>query len=166
MDSRTLKLASYNCRGLPKTRRLLDNTRPNLTALLDGSDIVCLQETWFSEQSLANLNSLVPEFYGTGVSTTNLEDGIVHGHPPGGVAILFRSNLAEHIKPLVLGLDWCAGIEVSFGGKVAILLSIYLPHQCPSNEDEYVEKLAVLRSVVEEFETSCFAHGVLEGRFR
>ena len=76
---------------------------------------------------------------------------------PGGVAILFRSNLAEHIKVLELGLDWCVGIQISFGEKRACILCIYLPHQCPSNEEQYIEKLGILTSVVEELETSCFA---------
>ena len=43
-----LQISSYNCRGLPKTR---DNLllRPDIHDLLDTSDIVCLQETWYSK---------------------------------------------------------------------------------------------------------------------
>ena len=72
-------------RGLPKDGNSL-YLRPDIVALglLEKGDIVCMQETWYSKQDLYILNNLHPNFSGTGVSTTDYQDGLVRGHPPGG----------------------------------------------------------------------------------
>ena len=79
-----LIVASYNVRGLPKYGNRL-YLRPDIVALLEKGDIVCMQETWYSKQDLDILNNLHPNFSGTGVSTTDYHDGLVRGHPPGGL---------------------------------------------------------------------------------
>ena len=88
MDSK-LHLISYNCRGLPKLARDLD-LRQDLVCVMDSNDIICIQETWYSKQDLPKLNNLHSQFHGVGVSSTDLRAGILYGHPPGGVAILWR----------------------------------------------------------------------------
>ena len=47
------------------------------------------------------------------MSTTDYSDGIVHGHPPGGVTIMWDVNLDRCVRPLDLNLDWC----VAMGSK-------------------------------------------------
>ena len=85
-----LIVASYNVRGLPKDGNSL-YLRPDIVALLEKGDIVCMQETWYSKQDLDILNNLHPNFSGTGVSTTDYQDGLVRGHPPGG-GLLFSGG--------------------------------------------------------------------------
>ena len=90
MDN-TLRVVSYNCRGMPRKSNALCS-RPSLQLLLDDTenDIVCVQETWYSKQDLEQLNSLHPAYHGTGVATIDNIDSLYHGHPPGGVSILWR----------------------------------------------------------------------------
>ena len=58
--------------------------------------IFCIQETWFAVQDLHVVNSLHSKFHGFGVSTTDYKDGLVSGHPPGGVAIFWRKHLDQY----------------------------------------------------------------------
>ena len=55
------------------------------------------------------LKSKHEEFHGFGVTTTDYRDGIVVGHPPGGVVILWKDQ--QYVKPLDLNVNWCAAID-------------------------------------------------------
>ena len=74
----------------------------------DKAIILCMQETWFTKQDLANLNALHP-----GVATVDNRDELYHGHPPGGVPILWRICYDSVIAPFrgsKSGVDWITGI--------------------------------------------------------
>ena len=105
MEGRSLKIVSYNCRGLPKTSSKLGE-KPSVNLLLQDieNDIICLQETFYSKQDLSCLNPLHCEFQGIGVSTTDTREKMLSNHPPGGVAILYRVKHAKCICPLFLTL--------------------------------------------------------------
>lgn len=151
-----LAIASYNCRGLPKNNRTLF-LRPDLKDLFDSYDILCFQESWYSTQDLGHLNSLHENFHGVGVSTTNLDERIIHGHPPGGVAIMWHNRLETNVKILDLKLDWCVGIEISIDDRRFIIFSVYMPYQCLLHEEIYLEKLGLLKAILDEFDTTCYA---------
>ena len=142
-------------RGLPKDGNSL-YLRPDIVALLEKGDIVCMQDTWYSKQDLDILNNLHPNFSGTGVSTTYYQDGLVRGHPPGGVAILWRKNLDLVIKPIDLKYNWCTAIEINTGSNTVVVISVYLPYQSPNNEVEYLEKLGYINAVTNDLDTTCF----------
>ena len=142
-------------RGLPKDGSSL-YLRPDIVALLEKGDIVCMQETWYSKQDLDLIHNLHPNFSGTGVSTTDYHDGLVRGHPPGGVAILWRKKLDHVIKPLDLNCNWCTAIEINTGSNTIVVISVYLPDQCPDNEVEYLEKLGYINAVTNDLVTTCF----------
>lgn len=148
-------ISSYNCRGLPKTRNHI-TLRPDICDVFKMSDIVCLQETWYSKQDLAYLNDLDSNFRGIGVSTTDFRNKVVTGHPPGGVAILWRENLDQFIKPIDLNLDWCTAIEISIDNTKLNIVSVYMPYQCHDNEEIYINNLGALSAIVEEFDHSCY----------
>ena len=84
--------------------------RPDIQHLFKDNEIICLQETWFAKQDLKYINNLNKPFQGVGVSTTDYSDGIIHGHPPGGVVIMWDVKLVSFVKPLDLNLDWCVAI--------------------------------------------------------
>ena len=48
---------------------------------------------WFAKQDLKYTNNLNKPFQGVGVSTTDYSDGIIHGHPPGRVIIMWDVKL-------------------------------------------------------------------------
>ena len=59
----SLNVASYNCRGFPKTASKL-GTKPTIGMLLNDVkiDIICLQETFLSKQDLSCLNVIHKDF--------------------------------------------------------------------------------------------------------
>ena len=92
-----------------------------MLSVFDKCDIFCIQETWFAVQDLHVVNSLHSKFHGFGVSTTDYKDGLVSGHPPGGVAIFWRKHLDQYIKPIDLKCDWCTAIEFNTGSNTVVL---------------------------------------------
>ena len=88
-----MKIISFNCKGLPNHP---DNIylRPCVEEILNNNDtdIVCLQETWYSKQDLATLNTIHKNFHSIGAATVDDTDGYRRGHIPGGVAIMWRSS--------------------------------------------------------------------------
>ena len=125
-----LKVSSYNCRGLPKDPKQL-LLRPDILELFGKSHVVALQETWYSKQTLQNLNSLHRDFIGTGVATIDESSEIYHGHYPGGVALFWKKNMSANIKRLEFNSDWAVAIEINLGTSSLVILNIYMPYQCP-----------------------------------
>ena len=149
-------LVSYNCRGLPKDKKKLD-LRPDMQHVFKDNEIICLQKTWFAKQDLKYINNLNKPFQGVGVSTTDYSDGIIHGHPPGGVIIMWDVKLESFVKPLDLNLDWCVAIEITLGAKKCVIFNVYMPYQCNDNEPLYVEKLGILKAIIDELDNTCYA---------
>ena len=106
----SVKVVSYNCRGFPKTLAKLA-VKPTVNLLLqdDSIDIICMQETFLSKQDLSCLNVIHKDYQGIGTSTSDTRDGLLKGHPSGGVAILYRNKQAKHITPIYFNLDWVIG---------------------------------------------------------
>ena len=150
-----LRIASYNCRGLPKSKTDL-LLRPDICDLLSCNDIVCMQETWFSKQDLVSLNCMHDEFNGVGVSTTDFNERLVAGHPPGGLAIMWRKEIDMSVSNVELGFDWCHAIELSSDDKKCLIINLYMPYQCHENEDCFLYRLGVLRALIEEVDSTCF----------
>ena len=67
VKSAGLNIASYNCRGLPKTRNKL-LLRPDILAIFEQNEIICFQETHYSKQNLKLLNGLCEEYIGIGAA--------------------------------------------------------------------------------------------------
>ena len=91
------------------------------------------------------------------MSTTDYSDGIVHGHPPGGVTIMWDVKLDRCVRPLDLNLDWSVAISITLGSKKCTILNLYMPHQCYDNEPMYVEKLGILIANNNELDNTCYA---------
>ena len=41
-------------------------------------------------------------------------------------------------------------------GMAVVVISVYLPYQCPDNEVEYLEKLGYINAVTNDLDTKCF----------
>ena len=85
--------------------------KPTLSHLLQDTDnhIVCLQETFYCKQDLSCLNTLHNDFQGIGTSTTDARDNLITGHPPGGVAILYRR---KHAKCITVNLRYICDFTI------------------------------------------------------
>ena len=151
-----ISIISYNCRGMPRDTNSL-YTRPSLQLLFDdpNNDIICVQETWYTKQDLDHLNNLHSSFHGTGAATIDNRDKFFHGHPPGGVSILWRVEYDKCVTPINIGLDWVTGIMFVQGGRKYAVLCICMPYECHANDDSYIEKLGILQSILLELDTTC-----------
>ena len=130
-------ISSYNCRGLPKSYINM-HLRPDLINVFSNSDIVCLQETWYTKQDLEISNTIMPSFVSVGVAKVDLAKCLLSGRPSGGVTTFYRQSLARCIKPITFPeCDWCVGLEFDSGNKSFYLINVYLPYENDENEDEY-----------------------------
>ena len=153
-----LKVVSYNCRGLPKLASKMWE-KPTLNHLLQDNDnhIICLQETFYCKQDLSCLNTLHNDFQGIGTSTTDARDNLITGHPPGGVAILYRRKHAKCISPIYFNLDWVVGISITVGNKKHIILCVYLK-TASGGQGEHKEifqgQLEELKLIIDDLDTT------------
>ncbi|KAK5614181.1 hypothetical protein CRENBAI_007839 [Crenichthys baileyi] len=84
----SLQAPSYNCRGLHLGQSAGDKARRIVVdSLLAEYDILCLQETWLSNQDQGELNDLNARFLRVGESTRDfsISTAIVRGRIPGRV---------------------------------------------------------------------------------
>ena len=62
-----------------------------------------------------------------GSATIDNRDSLYHGHPPGGVSILWRKKYDRFITPIKFEVDWLTGIMFNQDGKKYAALSVYMP---------------------------------------
>ena len=153
-----IKVVSYNCRGFPKTASKLGE-KPSLNLLLNdkSNDIICLQETFLSKQDLSCLNSIHKDYQGIGVSTTDGSVKLITGHPPGGVAILYRVNQSRCIKPMFFNLDWVIGVCINNGNTKHVILCVYMKTASGGQDDHreiFQGQLEELESIIAELDTT------------
>ena len=156
--SESVKVVSFNCRGFPKLSSKLW-AKPTISSLLqdDSIDIICLQETFLSKQDLSCLNVIHKDFQGVGTSTTDNRDKIIMGHPPGGVAILYRTKHVRCISPIHFNLDWVIGISMNNGIKKHVILCVYMKTASGGHEDHneiFQGQLEELKSIINDLDTT------------
>ena len=140
-----LRIGSFNTRGLRNV---------TLPTLFERLDIVLLQETLLCKQDLSTINSISHLFQGSGVATTDLSTGILTGRPSGGIAILFRKSIANFVNEVYFDLDWIMGISINVPNEpVSYILSVYMPYNSHENENEFLEKLGILASIINEMDS-------------
>ena len=98
-----LNIVNYNCRNLPKSRKDM-TLRPDINCLFSKCSILCLQEIWYTKSDLKHLNSLHSEFIGLGKTKYAEADGLCNAR--GGVAILYKKDIAPYVKEFETNLDW------------------------------------------------------------
>ena len=117
--------------------------------------ILCLQETWLPKQDLDRLNVLHKDFHGAGESTTDLSTRIMRGRIPGGVAILWNKKYDPIVSVTRLNVDWAIGLDINIDNKRMLIINVYMPCESTQAEDEFLSRLAFLRSFMEEFDSTC-----------
>ena len=153
-----LKIASYNCRGFPKMPAKL-NVKPTVNLLLNDEsiDIICMQETFLSKQDLGCLNVIHKDYQGIGTSTMDTRDGLIKGHPSGGVAILYRTNQAKNITPLHFNLDWVIGVSLNCNNSKHIILCVYMKTASGGHGDNreiFQGQLEELKMIIDDLDST------------
>ena len=128
--------------------------RPDINSLFDRCSVLCLQEFWYTNQELKQLNSLHNEFIGIGKTKYDASEGLSNAR--GGVAIMYKKNIANYIKQFETNLDWCNAIELNIESHRVIILNVYMPYQCEQNRETYIHCLGAIKSLIDEFPTTSF----------
>ena len=149
----SFNIVSYNTRGLHLGQSVADKSRRLVVENLfqEQIDILCLQETWLAKQDLNGINNLHPHYHGIGESTTDLNNRLVQGRIPGGVALLWHTKYEHLISEIRLNVDWAIGIQIKYDDKTFVVINIYTPYECLENESDYLDKIAFIAAFISEF---------------
>ena len=150
------KLVSYSCRGLGTNISKIE-IKPDTYNLFcnDQLDFLCLQETFLTKQDLSFLNGIHPDYHGIGAATTDASSGLIAGHPPGGVAIFWRTSYDRFVSPLQFNSDWIVGIQINIDQKRYTVLNVYMPCENKDHADQYLSNLGQLQTILEELDSTC-----------
>ena len=153
-----LKIITYNSTGLGETKQafirgLLNEFKPG---------VIFLQETWLLNSNLALLGNLNSDYLYTG--TSGVPDGhLLVGRPFGGVAILWRKELAKCVD-IVRDIKNCriCAVEVHAKTQSLLLVNVYLPidnRRKAHLGDELLDCMDAIDQLIQRFPN----HGVIVG---
>lgn len=140
------RVSSYNCKSFKRNIG-------GIVKLCDVSDIVFIQEHWLFPSDLSLLNNVHSDYMAYGISSIDPTDGLLLGRPFGGVAVLWRNNLAPFVKPITYADDRIIGLECDIGDHKLLFLGVYLPYDTKQNFDQYVHYLAKVKCIVDDFDS-------------
>ena len=143
----TLRLSTYNCRGIKSS---IDSVK----TLCDSHDIILLQEHWLTKAELTLLSNLHPDFHACGISAMDDSSGIRVGRPYGGVAIMWRKSLGQNVTIKYLNDTRLIGAEIITSLTKLFIICVYLPTCSKDNYDSYMAYLANINNIVNEVKTS------------
>ena len=138
-----LRFSSYNCRSVK-------NCHFSVNELTRVSDVVCLQETWLPVQESDYLSSINSEFTYYAVSPVDLSNHLLTGRPFGGVAFLYRKNLASCIQRIDISNDRIICIDMKLDDNCIRVINCYLPYFNGYNDAEYIDCLAKIHCLITE----------------
>jgi endonuclease/exonuclease/phosphatase family metal-dependent hydrolase len=116
----TLKITSYNCRGVMSNCLYVDQ-------LLSCCHILCLQEHHLFDNNKHFISTINQQFdHYTKCDSYIREDGLRVRQ--GGVSILWSKNISGLVKPLDIGSNNIQGVEITNrDGSSIVVLNVYLP---------------------------------------
>lgn len=149
MDNRSLRITSFNCRGLKSSLK-------DIHEICNISDVVLLQETWLLPNELHLLSSVHPGFHARGISAVSIDDEVLRGRPYGGLAVLWRNSLDAFIEVRpVRDSNRLLPVTLKLPRMELFIVNVYMPCQNDSMYDEYMDTLGKLASLLNEADTHC-----------
>lgn len=140
------RISSYNCKSAKRNAG-------GIARLCENSDIVLLQEHWLFPSDLPSLNNIHNDFVAYGISSIDPSQGLILGRPFGGVAVLWRNNLSPFVRPISFNDDRIVALECCINGLKILLIGVYLPYDNKQNFAQYVHYLAMLKSIIDEYDS-------------
>ena len=141
-----LQISTYNCQSS-------NRNAGGIHKLCESSDIVFLQEHGLFSADLPSLNTIHSDFSSFGVSSMDPSAGLIAGRPFGGVAVLWRNSLGQHVKPVMYDDDRIIGLECFLEDIKMLLIGVYLPYSTHQNFDTYVHYLAKMKTIIDDFDS-------------
>ena len=145
-DMNNIRVTSFNCKNYKTSVN-------EIYELCDNCDILVLQETWLLEVDLSLLSNIHTQFYAKGISSVNVESGILKGRPHGGIAILWKKCFANRCKIIDFQDDKLLGLEVQHKDGKLLIVNAYLPYCADINIDEYAYYLGKIESIFSDYDS-------------
>lgn len=147
MTDFNLRVCTFNCCSLTKN---IDLIRELAT---EKYDIICLQETFITEDKLGILDYVDENYESIGVPAAYSEKALTAnaGRPEGGMAVLWRRNSNFTIKKVSLEKNFMM-IKVRVSDKDILLVNVYLNSDIWEIEtlNKYLESLSKLESLLDD----------------
>ena len=89
-------------------------------------DILFLQETWLSKGTMNRLNNINADYNCSGVSGMD-ETQLLSGRPYGGLAILWRKSISQHIKQVKHPSKRIMAMTLCYNDSKCLLINVYMP---------------------------------------
>ena len=128
MAGKNLKITSFNCAGFK--HRNYDY----ISDLYEKCDIMLLQETWLYNFQSNIISNVLPNCQYHALSAMDESNITRVGRPYGGLAILWKNNLALSITPIKTNSSRLCAVNVKSDKINIIIFNIYMP--CDNNSDE------------------------------
>ena len=140
LKSCSIKVVSYNCRGLLSSMR-------DVQMLCKQYHIIVLQETWVAKQNLSFLSTVSETHHAFGISSVDYETGLFVGRPYGGTAILWDRSLPA--SPWFNDDNSIIGLKLKVNKTTIGIVNVYLPYCSSANVDDYLMYLSKVNSMCE-----------------
>lgn len=142
MDSRSYRLASYNCKNVKRAVH-------DIKDLCSTCDVICLQETWILPHDIPFIGTIDSGFGYTATSAVDTSAGILRGRPYGGVAVLWRYSAFQEVAVIQCSERICA-IKIAAHDRSVLIISAYLPTNSVNNLPDFIDCLSEISAIVDE----------------
>ncbi len=89
-----VKIMTYNSTGLASAKIMFVHELLSIEQL----DVLFVQETWCIKSTMHKRGDIHDDYLWRGVCGQDESHAVLHGRPPGGVAILWKKTLADSIS--------------------------------------------------------------------
>jgi exonuclease III len=153
-----IKVVTYNCKNIQTSEIAF-----NELVVETGADIILVQEHWLFDNHLQLLSEVHDSLFGTGKAVDS-ENPIIPSHMPrgyGGVAVLWKKDIDQNVRPLPDGGNRLQVIEVATDPLKTVIVSVYMPTKgTGDNFDDFVDMLEQLHEIIEKYQDT---HKVILG---
>ena len=115
-----LRIATYNSRGHGVDRINY------IQSLMLHNDVVLIQEHWYNDANINQLESLISGISVIGISGMK-EDELLFGRPYGGCAILYNNLVKCTVSPISYESKRCMGCVIRLNNIDYLLINVYMP---------------------------------------
>ena len=142
-DVNDLRITTFNCRSVKNSLQTVRN-------LCSTHDVIALQETWLLPHDLTMFQTIDVNFTGRGTSAIDSGAELLEGRPYGGMAFLWRKDLANSIEYISYNDERLLGLAVKGADKQMLTLNVYMPTAGIDNRDLYQEYLGKVGAIVSD----------------
>lgn len=134
-----ISLITWNCQGIK-------NNSSWLKSVINGIDIIALQETWLFDFESNHLS--FDKSYSVFQTSAMPNGKKLTGRPYGGLALLVKSNLIKNVKPFKIIDSRILAITVNVNDSSLLVINVYFPVNSSQNAQLISNYIGKINSLV------------------